>query len=338
MSRHLKRVPMNFAWPLKQVWGGYINPYYDQAGECPDCENGHDRAGGRPAANAALFSAQWYGHAPFDPAAYGAAPLSQHATEIWDFARYNVRAAPDYYMTDRERAALAKFKRDALTGFDHDDPLVPFPSFDQEAAITREARRLYLIWKDQWCHHLIQADVDALLAADRLWEFTRVPRDAGQALVVAIRRGFHDTNGWLPEPNGHRPTAAEVNAWSLMRGIGHDGLNQGTCVEARCAREGVPYLCARCEGSSHVWPSPEIRQRCEDWTREDPPTGDGYQLWEDCSEGSPVSPVFDSIDTLCAWAADNATTFASHRADASAWKEMLTEGVVHHREGNLVIM
>ena len=30
----------------------------------------------------------------------------------------------------------------------------------------------------------------------------------------------------------------------------------------------------------------------------DPPNGDGYQLWETTSEGSPVSPVFESIDAL----------------------------------------
>ena len=327
---------MDFSWPLDQVWGGYLNPYYQQAGDCPDCESGYDRAGGRSDANAALFSAQWYGNAPFDPAAYGAEPLSQHAAVVWDFARDNIHDAPDYYMTDAERAAIAKFKHEAMTGFAHDDLLVPFPSFDQDAAIAREAKRLYLLWKDQWCHHLIQADVDALLEADRLWSFTRVPRDAGQGFVVAIRMAFHNTNSWLPEPNGHRPTAAEVNAWSLARGIGHDGLNRGVCIEARCKREGVPRTCARCAGTGRVWPTPEIRDRHERWEPEEPPTGDGYQLWETCSEGSPQSPVFASIEELCAWAADHATTFASFKATAEEWCAMLKADCVYHQEGTMV--
>lgn len=340
MSRTLKRVPMDFSWPLHQVWGGYVNPYYEQSGECPDCENGYDRASGRPDASAALFYHQWYGHVPFDPAAYGAEPISQFDPEIWRLARQNVSRAPDFYMLPAERAAKGDFVQQGMLGFPDDArPLIPVPGFDRDGAVTREARRLYEVcFRHHWRHHLIQADVNALFAADRLWDFTRVPRDAGQALVVAIRMGFHGTNAWLPGPNGHHPTATEVNAWSRGAGSGHDALNQGVCIEARCAREGVPYMCARCAGSGRVWPTHEIQRRYEDWRREDPPTGDGYQLWENCSEGSPVSPTFDSIDALCAWAADHATTFARHRASAAAWKAMLTDGIVHHQEGNRVFM
>jgi hypothetical protein len=339
VSRNLKRVPLSFDWPLKKVWGGYLNPYYAQSTDCPDCLHGHDRTGGRPDANAALFHDQWYGKAPFDPAAYGAVPISPDDPAIWDLARGNVTRAPDFYMAQAERHDRLKFKKTAMDGFPGDDrPLVPFPTFDREAAIAREARRLYEdCFRGQWCHHLIQADVDALVAANRLWDLTRVPRDAGQALVVAIRVAFHGTNSWLPEPSGHRPTPAEVNAWSL-RGFGHDGINCGVCVEARCEREGVPYQCARCKGSGTIWPSPEIAQRCEDWKQEEPPTGDGYQLWEDCSEGSPVSPVFASLDELCAWCETNATTFADYRATKEEWREMLDGGVVHAREGSNVFL
>lgn len=337
MSRHLKRVPLDFDWPLKEVWGGYLNPYYKQAGTCPDCENGYDRAKGRLDANAALFHDQWYGNVLFDPIAYGAEPLSQLADEVWSFARRNIKSAPDYYMTDAERAAILKFKQDAMLGFPaHEEPLIAFPTFDQDAAIAREAKRLYNLWKNQWCHHLIQADVDALIEADRLWDFTRVPVNDEQREVVRAQLEAGE-NSWLPYPNGQHPTAAKVNAWSFSS-FGHDGLNRGVCIEARCKREGVPYMCVRCAGSGRVWPTPEIQRRYESWEREGPPTGDGYQLWEDCSEGSPVSPVFTSLDDLCTWAADHATTFAHFTATKAQWLEMLTDSVVHHAEGNLVFM
>lgn len=339
MSRNLKRVPLSFNWPLHQIWGGYVNPYYKLAGTCPDCVIGHDRVGGRPDANAALFNEQWYGKAPFDPTAYGAEPLSRFAPAIWKLAARNVRAAPDFYMTNAERIERAAFKNKVMTGaFGPDDPpLVPFPGFDKERAINREAGRLYELWRYQWCHHLIQADVDALIAADRLWDLTRVPQDGGQAFVVAVRMAYHDTNSWLSESNGHRPTAAEVNGWSL-EGFGHDGCNQYICVKARCAREGVPYECARCAGTGKIWPTPEIKQSYENWKETEPPTGDGYQLWEDCSEGSPVSPVFASLDALCAWAETNATTFGSFRASKDEWLKMLDGGVVHHAEGNSIFL
>lgn len=337
MSRQLKRVLMSFNWPLKKIWGGYVNPYYKQAIECPDCDHGHDRAGGRLDASAALFYNQWYGIAPFDPVAYGARPLTIDHPGIQAFARRNIEAAPDYYMSSAEKRARAEFRRGVMDGFPDDDLLYRFSTWGKDAAIAREAARLLDLWRGQWSYHLIQADVDALLAHDRLWDFTRVPRDAGQAFVVAVRMALHETNSWLPESNGHHPTADEVNDWSISS-RGHDSINSMYCIKARCAREGVPYMCARCEGSGTIWPSPEIEKKCEDWQKEDPPIGDGYQLWEDCSEGSPVSPVFASLEELCAWAAEHATTFAHFKATKEEWREMLDGGIVHAREGNNIYL
>ena len=70
----------------------------------------------------------------------------------------------------------------------------------------------------------------------------------------------------------------------------------------------------------------------------EPPTGEGYQLWETTSEGSPTSPVFKTLDELCEWCAQHATTFASYTASVQEWKQMLTEGMVHHTEGNITFV
>jgi len=56
------------------------------------------------------------------------------------------------------------------------------------------------------------------------------------------------------------------------------------------------------------------------------PVGEGYQLWETTSEGSPQSPVFATIDELCEWCAKNATTFADCKTTKNEWKRMLTNG------------
>lgn len=69
-----------------------------------------------------------------------------------------------------------------------------------------------------------------------------------------------------------------------------------------------------------------------------PPTGDGYQLWETTSEGSPISPVFVTLNELCEWCEHNATTFGPFKATAEEWKSMLSDGVVSHREGNLIFV
>jgi hypothetical protein len=96
--------------------------------------------------------------------------------------------------------------------------------------------------------------------------------------------------------------------------------------------------CPACGGECDVWPSPTIKQQYDDWKEEDPPIGDGYQLWEDCSEGSPVSPVFAALDALCAWAEENATTFGPYKATKEEWREMLDGGIVHASAGGNVFL
>ncbi len=49
---------------------------------------------------------------------------------------------------------------------------------------------------------------------------------------------------------------------------------------------------------------PEIQKQAEDWTDTEPPTGDGYQLWETTSEGSLSSPVRDLGDHVRKFAGD----------------------------------
>lgn len=68
------------------------------------------------------------------------------------------------------------------------------------------------------------------------------------------------------------------------------------------------------------------------------PEGEGLQLWETTSEGSPVSPVFATLDELCAWCEENATTFGSFTASKDEWKRMLSDNFVYHEEGSVIFM
>lgn len=69
-----------------------------------------------------------------------------------------------------------------------------------------------------------------------------------------------------------------------------------------------------------------------------PPVGEGYQLWETTSEGSPVSPVFATLDELCEWCEKYATTFGSFKASEAEWKQMLDRDFVCHQEGNIIFI
>lgn len=290
MGRELKRVPIDFDWPLKKTWKGYLNPI--KYPRCPDCDGtGYSR-------QAKMLQDIWYGWLPFHPLMNGCLPWSPDHPAIRARAESN-------YATEPERKS--------------------------------EAERLAEHFNSGWCHNLNQSDVDALLKADRLWDFTRVPRTQRQRDLVAKRVATGKHNSWLPYDNRYRPTAQEVNEWSLA-GLGHDSLNAGICIDARCKANKWPSRCPKCKGNGVVWPSKQAEKEYEAWEREEPPKGDGYQLWETTSEGSPISPVFSTLDELCAYAAEHCTTFGSSKASAEDWKQMLGDGLVCHREGNMIFL
>lgn len=61
------------------------------------------------------------------------------------------------------------------------------------------------------------------------------------------------------------------------------------------ARWGV---CTVCDGHAD---DPKKRAAVEAWKETPPPTGEGYQVWETVSEGSPISPVFRTAVKLEQW-------------------------------------
>ena len=84
--------------------------------------------------------------------------------------------------------------------------------------------------------------------------------------------------------------------------------------------------CSRCDGNGEIPSTPEA----EAWRSTEPPTGDGYQIWETTSEGSPVTPVFANLDDLCAYAAEHCTVFASIKTTAAEWRRMIDADRIYH--------
>jgi len=166
-----------------------------------------------------------------------------------------------------------------------------------ETVTEREARRLCRLWNGSWSHHLNADDVAALVKGGRLMDLTHT---------------FDPEKRWQPKVPAYVPAPREVNIWSIS-GMGHDSINSGICIRAECERLGVAYTCAACDGEGDIWPSPEAKQAYEGWQQEEPPAGEGYQIWETVSEGSPISPVFSSPLDLAKhmattkWGADEGT-------------------------------
>lgn len=69
-----------------------------------------------------------------------------------------------------------------------------------------------------------------------------------------------------------------------------------------------------------------------------PPTGDGYQLWETTTEGSPMSPVFATLDELCGWCEKNVSVYANFKVTKEEWRKMLENGFICYKEGDVIYL
>jgi len=59
----------------------------------------------------------------------------------------------------------------------------------------------------------------------------------------------------------------------------------------------------------------------------EPPTGEGWQMWENVTEGSPISPVFETPEELAHWLADsNASACGHDGATYQQWLNMIKKG------------
>jgi hypothetical protein len=111
-------------------------------------------------------------------------------------------------------------------------------------------------------------------------------------------------------------TAAEVNRAQHERGFGymHDGINHWILVRFRCEVLGITLECPVCSGHGHIATDAQ-REAADAWERQEPPSGDGYQIWETVTEGSPISPVFATPEELARhmattrWGADKGTPY-----------------------------
>jgi hypothetical protein len=260
MGREIKRVALDFKWPIDKRWEGYLLPENLYPVSCPDCD------GMGYSAEALVMYKQWYGNAPFQPSDTGSAPFTPETPEVRVFAERNVSRAPEYYGTG-------------------------------EFAIFHEANRLATLFNGSWSHHLSQADVDALVEAGRLMDFTHT---------------WSPEERWKAKDPAPEVTADEVNRWSVS-GFGHDSINCGVVIEARCKRMGGSHTCAVCggEGSTEAYEGQSAER--EAWEPTEPPAGEGWQVWETVSEGSPISPVFADREALIRWLMSPAYTWGTSR-------------------------
>ncbi|NTW14414.1 MAG: hypothetical protein HGA31_05305 [Candidatus Moranbacteria bacterium] len=92
------------------------------------------------------------------------------------------------------------------------------------------------------------------------------------------------------------------------------GLNNGAARTEECKK---------CGGSGETRMPRKKKKAYRKWKEYDPPVGEGWQLWETCTEGSPQSPVFATPQQLAEWCAKNAFVFANEGATYEQWLRMI---------------
>lgn len=242
MSREVRRVPLDFTWPLGKVWHGYLMPDELRPPQCPDC-----------AGNGSSGAGQWLN------------TLCRRIKMLVDDVHQAQAAgrpmhpwlADDQYPPTRDvmRPVTEEERADAQA------------EIDRCEAEGRGARgHLYRMVKPG--------------AVTRIgYEVVRP-----SAEIVDLAAGLA---GQPTDRLGGMFGMSSSDAYRMARKI----------VEAAGLDPDVFGYCPTCAGEGDVGTA-EQRAAAEAWEGTGPPTGDGWQLWETTSEGSPTTPVFETAEEL----------------------------------------
>lgn len=212
MGREVKRVPMDFDWPIEKVWDGFINPHYRKCQDCDGCG------------------------------------ITTARLRLGELIRLILLSGED---TVRKRGAL------------------PHPYFSAMDSLHHTAGKI--------------VSPDMLELTNGLSE-----RDGRDIF------GYCSTASWTAERKIIVAAGLDPETWGI---------------------------CKTCEGHGE---DPSTRAASEAWVETPPPEGDGWQMWETTSEGSPISPVCASPEELAHWLADNgASSFGSSTATYEQWLHMI---------------
>ena len=176
-------------------------------------------------------------------------------------------------------------------------------------------------------NNITESEVEALVRSGRLsdlmdsWYHFNKEKNVWEKCDTSVP---YKERVWVECEQPVFPTPEQVNEWNLKT-FGHDAINCAICTETRAKELGVYGHCECCNGDGEIWFSDKIKELAENWESYDPPAGDGYQMWENTSEGSPQSPVFETLDELCEWCTNNASVFGTQNfVSKETWIEILS--------------
>lgn len=123
----------------------------------------------------------------------------------------------------------------------------------------------------------------------------------------------------LPKPEAIRELTGGLSR-EYRAPFGHDACDRWSAMKAVVRAAGLDpdawCTCQTCKG--HAMHPADIVPS-EAWECTEPPEGDGWQMWETTTEGSPQTPVFATAGELAEHCAEHCTVFADMRWTAEQW-------------------
>jgi hypothetical protein len=97
MGREVKRVAIDFDWPLNKPWKGYICELYRESYKCPDC------AGTGYSPIAKQLHDMWYGYIAFCPKSHGVELLTPENAAVRALAKRNCSTGENSTIEEAKR-------------------------------------------------------------------------------------------------------------------------------------------------------------------------------------------------------------------------------------------
>lgn len=121
------------------------------------------------------------------------------------------------------------------------------------------------------------------------------------AISEHVNRLMWDTDNLRKYPEYAKLTEWLCGRSGLRSGLGHDSMDAWAAVDKLATLANLPDDWERCPVCNGSGLAPGYKELADAWEKTEPPEGDGWQVWETVSDGSPVSPVFATSEELVAW-------------------------------------
>lgn len=271
MGRELKRVALDFQWPLDKIWKGYLNPFHKK---CPWCESGY-------------LKALWDFEAFMRDLGYAASASETRPVSYKPVIDPLFPKALKSWCSDKEHRFRCRWPWPDLPIV---KSLLEIAGLPEDWATEVEAKAILLLaeydlpevkYKEQYFSNSDQSYPPYSLSeygigdvGPKFWELLE---------ALEARRGFL---GW-------------DSLWTAEKKM-FDKFGTPPGWEKVTSYEGEVLIgaCRPCKGTGI---HPDLYEKVMAWEKFEPPAGPGYQVWETVSEGSPVSPVCATEEDLVKW-------------------------------------